>query len=803
MALILTENAKQLASQTNIKINIIAEIEGFSYKFGTLPIDKELTFDTDGYNFDGGYFFDQSIEHPDSRAWMTVEGTTKSVTSQLNPDKGIEAVRSFTIELLDKDNELSEIFTPGHTVDDLLGQKTKIYLNLKGSDHPVDSILLMEGIVGQYQFTGRNTVKLTVDHANQLKRQDIFMPHATELDGPLASDETSTITVNDASEFILPTSEFLTYVKIGDEIIRYTGISGNTLTNITRQQLDTLSPDEHDDDSEVTSFYRLQGNAVDLALKIMLSSGGYGLSKTAENFNQLTSSLFVENAIAFESKDIEDEYGLIIGDHVQITDSTSNNITTTIKDFGKIDDKNSYIVVNSNLSTATDDSATVKFKSQYDTLPEGAGLLSTQLDVSGHRYWYNLFSGNFAEMDFYLEDEIKVDEFVNRQLYRPSNLYSIPGNRPSVKMTIPPLSDINTKTLSADNVVNPNNINVTRSVNRYSYNCIVYKYDIDRLDSSRYLTGKIVLDNDAITRIKAGKKVLRIESDGLRRGPITNQIIGLNARRFLDRYKFAAEFFSIETFMSNISVTVGDIVYIEGLNIYDSETGTRDFGPRAYEVINTNISLGNAKIRFDVLSTNFGSDSRFGVVSPSSKIDSGATTTHIPLKSSFGFNDQEYEKWSQHIGATVRIHSNDWTYNETTIITGFDPDEENTAIVQPLSTPPSVDYILDTCGYDDGTGDTQRLIKDMYCFVDPTLTITGVTNSKTFTVSSDDSSKLFAGGIIEVHNSDYSNVSEGKVDSIDGTTVTLKKDLTFTPSVNDKIELVGFASDEGKPYRII
>ena len=804
MPIELTNTAQLLANQTNIKVNIILEIDGFTHKFGTLDIDEELNFDTTGVNFDSTYNFDQLIVDEDSKAYVNLDGTTKNITSQLNPDKGIEAVRSFTIDLLDKDGELSTIFTPGHTVEDLLGQKAKVFLNFKGSDHPTDSLLIMEGVVGSYTFTGKGTCKVVVDHVAQLKRQEIFTEFATELNGALASSETTSIAVNDTSDFQTPTADLLTYVKIGDEIIRYTGKTSTHLTGITRAQINTVTPSSHDDDTEVSSFYRLQGNAIDLALKVMLSGGGYGLEKSSTAFGILTSTLTVANSILIQSDDIESEYGLVVGDHVQITGSDSNNVTTTIKSFGKIDATSSYIVVDATLTNEDEQTATVKFKSQYDVLNEGAGLLPTQLDVVAHRYWLDLFSGNFADLDFFLEESIEVDEFVNKELYRPANLYSTPGTRAGVKMTIPPLTDIFTKTLNASNVVNPNNINIARSINKYHYNTIVYKYDPNRLDLQKYMTGKIVVNSDALTRIGAGKKAFKIESQGLRRSSTVNQIIDINARRFLDRYRFAAEFFTIETFFSNVSIECGDIVIVEGVNIYDSDNGSRDFGPRLFEVINKSVSIGQAKIKLDLLSTAFGLDGRFGVISPSSKVASGATTTSLPLKSSFGFSKEENEKWQAHIGATVRVHSNDWSYDETTVITGFSSTEENTMLCSPaLSSPPSEDHIVDTCNYDDADNDAQTLIKDMYCFVDPTLTITGVTDSSTFTVSSSDAAKLFAGSIVEVHNSNYANASESEVSSVDGTTVNLKTALSYTPTTNDNIQLVGFVSDSGKPYRII
>ena len=70
-------------------------------------------------------------------------------------------------------------------------------------------------------------------------------------------------------------------------------------------------------------------------------------------------------------------------------------------------------------------------------------------------------------------------------------------------------------------------------------------------------------------------------------------------------------------------------------------------------------------------------------------------------------------------------------------------------------------------------------------------------------MSVSDAAKLFVGSFIEVHNSDYSNLSSGKVKEISGTTITLESDLSFTPTTNDKIQQVGFNTNNGKPYRII
>ncbi len=808
MPLILTDTTKLLAQQTNIKVNIIVEIDGFSnYKFGTLEIDQELNFDMADTTFDEGHLFDGSIVDPTSSPWISLDGTTKTIGSQLNIDKGIEAVRSFTVELLDKDDTLSTIFTPGNTVTDLLGQKAKVYLNLKGSEHPGDSLLIIEGVVGSYSFTNKGTCKVNIDHASQLKRQEIFLNHASGLSGALGSGD-STIAVSDTSGFQTPTTDLETYVRIGDEIIKYTGVTSTTLTGLSRAQFSTSTPSSHDSDTEVTSFYRLQGNAIHLALKILLSGSGYAVSTTSTAFGLLSATLTVDNSILLPVKDAEQEFGLVAGDHIEITGSDSNNVTTTVTSFGKIDDNNSYIVVAATLTNEDEQTATIKFKSQYDVLNDGAGMNIQQVDVAKHLYWYDLFSSNFATLDFYLEEPIEVDEFVNKELYRPSNLYSVPGNRASVKMTIPPLSDQYTKTLSEENVINPNSIAVNRSINKYHYNTIIYKYDPDRLDLSKYMTGKIVVNNDSLTRIGAGNKPLKIESQGLRRSDAVNSIIDINATRFLDRYRFAAESFKIQTFFSNISIECGDVVVVSGLNIYDSTSGNRDFSPRLFEVINKSVNIGSAKISLELLSTSFGLDAKFGVVSPSSEIGSGATTTTIPLNSSFEFSRKEKEKWEAHIGATILVHDKNWSTSETTIFNGFSETEENTMLVDALSGAPSAGHYVNLADYGVASTSAEDLLKDMYVFVDPKCNVASVASAKQFTVTAADAAKLFTGAIIEVHNSTYSNSSEGKIASITSgggatETVVLENDLTYTPSSTDIIDLIGFNVDSGKPYRVI
>ena len=816
MALVLTEEAELLASQTNVSINIIVEIDGFTdtHIFGAVDIQQDLFFDMDDILFDGSYDFDGGVPHPQSKPYVSLDtGTTTNITQQISIDKGVESIKSFTVSLVDVNDELTELFMPGNVQADILGRKAKIFVNMVGSEHPVDSIQIMEGIVGTAVFKP-GLCNLTIDHSSQLKRQDLFAQATTLLSGSV-NDSVTTINADDTSDFLTATDVYTTYIRIDDEVMLVNSKTSSSF-GVTRGQLGT-SPVEHDDDAEILSLYRLQGNAIILALKLMISGSGYGLSVKGENFVTLTGDLEVANGIHFNTElDIENDYGLTAGDFVQISGSSSNDGTYTISSFGK-SNVGSYIVVSGGtLTSETESTATVSFKSQYDTLPDGAGcgMLPSQVDIEGHTYWYDLFSTSFPDYDFYLDETVEFQEFLQQELYRPMGLYAVPGARASVSMTIPPLADIYMKTLDETNVRNPGNIGIKRSISKYFYNSLVYKYDPKVTDTEKFMAGIIIVNADAGERIGYGNtsqpnKPFKIESKGLRNTTAVNTLLNIQAKRFLDRYKSAAEHLDIEVlFSTGFQVEVGDVVAVEGLNITDTTKGTRDFGPRLFEVSNKSLSLTNGNVKLSLLSTAYGVDGRWGVISPASVIGSGATATNLPLTQSYGWTKEEKDKWEGHIGQKVIVHDNTWTFSEEVTFTGFLSTAANTMVVSTLSSgAPASGCIVDVPNYDTSDKEKQKMYKTLYCFSQPSLSIASVASASKFSVTAAHAAYIQADSVIEVHDSTYTNVGEAVVSSITSTggateEVTLKSALSFTPASSYGIELVTWL-DSGKPYRIL
>jgi hypothetical protein len=141
------------------------------------------------------------------------------------------------------------------------------------------------------------------------------------------------------------------------------------------------------------------------------------------------------------------------------------------------------------------------------------------------------------------------------------------------------------------------------------------------------------------------------------------------------------------------------------------------------------------------------------------------------------------------------VHNDDYSFTETVTILGFDPVNVNTMLISPLSIAPPVGYIVDCASYPTTTNPAdQQKSKLLFCFLNPTLTVTSGTSAFVFDVSLSDAALIPPSALILVRNLDYTTVSPRvNVVSVVGTTVTVDVSLGFTPQAGDLVELVGFA----------
>lgn len=629
----------------------------------------------------------------------------------------------------------------------------------------------------------------------------------------------NTIDVNDVSGYLLPVAPiFKTYLRIKDELIEYTGIDtfNNRFTGITRHVLNSLG-DSHKIDDTVSSFYKLgdnteSSNAIDLALQVMISGSevNYVDAVSGIKFYDFGTGELYPNGLLVTNQDLKREYNIQVGDEITVYGSAEagNNLTATIEDYEVIDIGTIIYVTGASFTSEVDSPALINVISQYRTLPDGCGFTPFQVDIDRFKQLQARFPSSIANYEIYLKDTVKPKDFINVDLFLPSALYSIPRQgKASVGISAPPLYEGDSKILGVDTIKNISKLKTTRSINKYFYNSVIFKFNEDSIDD-RALSGRIIYSADSQNRINAPNKPYTINAKGLRPSALNDQLIERNCKRLLQRYQFAAETIPVEPdYKTGYTMEVGDsVIFGDGeVQLSDSQSGDRNFKPRVFEVVNKEFDWRSGNIRLSIVDTNYSSGVRYGVWSPGSQVVSGSTTTKIKLQNSYGSTSEQL-KWTPYFNKTIRVRSADYTFTENVKLLGFDSIDEHLMLVTPLSVAPSSGYIVDVPNYDDLNLAGDSLYKAIHPFWNPSVIVqvNGSYSSSLFKVTSTDVNLFFIGAVIRVHSSDYS-VDSGalkiKVIDVDLINNIIYCDDPGFPILNDYIiELIGFVSDEGNPY---
>ena len=825
----LSVKADLLSQETNLGQNIILEIDGIPLIFGAQPVFRVWEIGEDGVTIgQSGLTIGGLIKLNESRDYIMLDGTTNNITQQLELDSGgAGSITKFSINLVDKGQELTRTFSPGAVVPDVLGREATVYLGFKGGAHPQDSIRLFEGVVDQ-QEAGSGAWKLTVAHPQVLTRTTILQNISSELSSAI-DDTQTTISFTSLQGFLEPVDTMRTLVRIEDELIEYTGISGNDLTGCTRG-VETTVATAHDDETEGSTYFIFEDNPIDLALKLMLSRDDTPAYSDIEisRFVQSTGLNEIENGVIFPSLTIQDDLGLVVGDLMTITGATNaaNNVTDrpitaiTTGTFGTV-----FILGGAGLVIEATTSAVSSFKSQFDVFPvtrggvsAGANMKPKQVDIARHLSLQSLLVAQIPSMKIYSEGDENLKEFIVNELFKPIGFYQIPKSRYSVSAVIPPLVVDQLKKFDSDSVKNPESLKMLRQINKNFYNSIAFRFNPDPLNLEKFNSGEVVFSQRSINRINTGTRTLTINSRGLKGDATSRNTVKSLARRLEDRYQFAPETVNVSTnYKTGFNVEVSDVVLFgdEGLQITDINNITRDFAPRLMEVINRKLNLKTGGLQYELLDTAAGADGNYGVVSPNSYLGDGSTTTVLIIKNSFTTGEFELErvKWETFFNEEVLIRSQDWSFQEVVTLIGFSDTSLTALDITALSVAPPEDYILDLPYYPNTANkDDRRLMKSIHCFWTPRVDIT--TNSVdnfSFEVSPGDIDKFLIDAYVRVHSIDFSDDSvESSLDDdaiitdVNTTTniITVDKDLSFTPQLNDQVDLIGF-KDGGLPYRLL
>ena len=734
----LTTNALNALENVNIEPKIILQVDGVSTLYSATAIRELVRI---GDDLEIGDFIIGGYKNADNQS--EIISFTNSQTrfkDSLEPDKGRStSVTSLKIRLIDKDLEATKLITPGEVVPDVMYRKAKVWIGF-GNDtgFPEDYIVIFRGVIDDI-MSGPGFVDLNISNTDQKKRQSLFSKLDAEI--PAAITDVQTVVeitnidtlveiVNDPATGI-PDPTLKKYLVIEDELMEYTaigtegaGANGGTNLTVTRGQLLTTAV-SHSIDTPVASYYVLEENSLTLALKMMLSDEAQSsyVTLTSQSVNQINPSLNVPNTFVFKGQLIQFLNNVQVGDFVTTSGFTNpaNNLAslTKIVDIVETADA-SYILVDATLADELDTSGTVVFTSQYNTLGTGLGMVPDEVDIDQH----NLIRTRFligANVRHYIKDTLEdIKDFIDLQLYFPFAAYGLSRSaRSSVNYTIGPIPGDSTPLLNITNIKDPKTIVLRRSLNKNFYNTVIYKYDpeVDP-ESERYLRGTVVLDATSKFRIPIGNKPLTIPADGIREELNGKQLSTSAGQRFINRYKFGAEYLrNVKLqFSVAVGVDVGDIALVDftGLKVSNTIDANRTKPSAFFEIISRSVDIKTGEITFDLVDTNYSTQTRYGLFSPSSLIDTVVSDKKFNIKQSFGsqFGTEEYRKWEPYVTLKdfpyVRIHNSDWTLvDEKQIV---DLSNNQVTLDSDLSFTPTVDMIMELSNYKSDQTDNVKLM---------------------------------------------------------------------------------------------
>lgn len=682
--------ANQLA-ETNIEPILVLEIDGIPVKFGSATIKKIARYgDEDLFYGQPELVYGGLVALSDQETLITLDGTTTSIKQNLAPDKARgTGITAMSLVLVDVDNKGTEL--AAGLYGEMLFRRCKVWVGFgNNSSFTEDFILLFRGVIESIQI-GQGKIKFNLSSPDQKRRVLVLPKGDTKLDGAIDAVQTTITLLSTENFFVIPDhpayspkdDDLLSYVKIEDEFIQYTGVSGNQLTGCTRGAFFT-TPAAHADETQAETLFKIEGNSMELALKSMLSDKDqtpYIEALEASAVNDFIGGP-VANAIYFGGVDFERNYNVRIGDFIRTTGFTEagNNFASwkEILDLVVLD-TGSYIVVDELLSDEPVATGAVDFLSRYNSLGSfGVGMNTDEVDIEKHEFLRRNFLFDF-DYRFFVRDEIEdLKEWIESELYRPASCYSLPADkgglsRLSVGLHVAPLPGESIVTISEKNVTKPSGIEVKRSINKNYYNSILMRFE-DTPEEGRF-TRKVFTVSGTLT-IPTGNKTLVIDSHGLKEDLSATTLATAASNRLLNRYESAAEYIDgLEiTFAAGVQINVGDIIIFDptNLNVVDPATQTRNRPAGLWEVVNKEINIrGQAKI--DIVNTAFNITARYGLFSAASKLKTIISQQKFVIEGLSAFpkfgHAAEYRKWESIPLIAVKIRANDWSDSFETVIT--------------------------------------------------------------------------------------------------------------------------------------
>lgn len=839
MGLLTTSNYDIANAQMQKEPIVIFEIEGLTFKFSSNVVYTQIRYDDPGVLYNGVYQYDglRPVDPDSMLRLIDRKGSFSTISQKLEQWDGKASVETFNIKIIDYQQIMTKICTPGYYLDDILNKKCRIFFGYSTISYPEDYLLLFKGYINSYKLS-QGAAFFTLTDPSSKRKEVVFNGSTSTLTAPVLDTDT-TINVTSTANFyqtitnpkgITDSTVTIGLVIDGKEIVTYTNadILSGTQVQVVRGAYGT-TPLAYTGTETIEMFIFFSDNPINISLKTQLSgwNGPWISNINLRGIINTDNGSVVMDSITFaQGVDVVRDYGLTIGDFITLSGSSNgaNNATFTINDI--INNGRTVVVSETGILIQENPGAgylttIAAFRSKYDVYPITAGLQLTTDDVfvSQHEFIRDTFIQSTMNMPV-KADEKSGKEWIEKHLYKPVGAYSLTqGARISLGISHPPLSSDLTKIISPSNIVDAKSIEVDRGVDtRFFYNEVVFLYNYDPLNNKFNST---LFVEDADSQNLLGKtSTLEIEARGYDNTDPSRAIMIARANRILQRYRVGAETISLRVFFgTGHTIDGGDTVVLTDtatptVQISNTETGTRGIYNRVMEVQERTIDISNGVTSLKLLSNNgFSFTDRYGVVSCASLMDSSFThtTTLIRVKDSFYTTFPEWKKWEPFVGSKIKIHNANFTNSNETYFTQ-DPLDKYKMILSPaLSFVPTSDCIVEFANYDETSALINAAAKAQFCAFDSSSYVLSGSSSTVFVLQTGYASRYTNGMIVYIQSIDCTRFSpDVKIVNIVGDTITIgpvvtggsNPNLGFTPQNGDIMQFGGF-KDGGQGYRLL
>ena len=253
---------------------------------GFAVIKDELTENCldDGSSLDEGLCLDTLNCVPGFLDCLSSDGFSSNITQKLDPSRNsTSSISSFNMRVLDTNCWMSRLYSRGNLVKDILNSRVDVYVTFCGPDlnFPDEYKKIFRGFITKV-CSGPGYVDFTIDHPDKKKQQDLFESVDTRTFAISDTATTFNVATPAGSELKAPVDCLRTALVVNEDVIEYTnppvdnGDGTTTISGGIRNQGEFTSfciPETltHANGSEASSLCILEGNPIDLALKIMRS----------------------------------------------------------------------------------------------------------------------------------------------------------------------------------------------------------------------------------------------------------------------------------------------------------------------------------------------------------------------------------------------------------------------------------------------------------------------------------------------------------------------------------------------------